>query len=80
MRKYVLLAALLAMPVAAAKAEESPNAVIESSVQLLAEQLNGRKEELAENRQELYDIIDGILMPRFDRRFAAQDTDWEQKG
>ena len=46
--------------------------MIEESVTLLAEQIDGREEELAENRQELYDIIDGILLPRFDRRFAAQ--------
>lgn len=72
MRNYLLIVALLTLAFATAKAEDSPNAVIESSVQLLAEQLDGRKEELAENREELYDIIDGILMPRFDRRFAAQ--------
>ena len=51
---------------------ESPNVVIESAVVLFAEQLDGRKDELSENRAELYEIIDGILMPRFDRRFAAQ--------
>ena len=72
MRKWLLLVALLTMGCGSAHAEDSPNAVIESSVKLLAEKLDGRKEELAENRQELYDIIDGILMPRFDRRFAAQ--------
>ncbi len=72
MRKWFLLLVWLTMGFGAAYAEDSPNAVIESSVKLLAEELDGRKEELAENRQELYDIIDGILMPRFDRRFAAQ--------
>lgn len=72
MRKWLLLIALLTMGCGSAYAEDSPNAVIESSVKLLTEKLDGRKEELAENRQELYDIIDGILMPRFDRRFAAQ--------
>ena len=72
MRKYLLLVALLTVGFGSAQAEDSPNAVIESSVKLLAEGLDGRKEELAENRQELYEIIDGILMPRFDRRFAAQ--------
>jgi len=72
MRKWFLLLALAAIGSGAANAEDSPNAVIESSVQLLAAQLDGRKDELAEDRQELYDIIDGILMPRFDRRFAAQ--------
>lgn len=72
MRKWTLLFALVATAFGIAYAEDSPNAVIESSVELLAEQLSGRKEELAENRQELYEIIDNILMPRFDRRFAAQ--------
>ena len=72
MRKWFLLPALVTIGFGTANAEDSPNAVIESSVELLAEQLDGRKEELAENRQELYDIIDSILMPRFDRRFAAQ--------
>ena len=72
MRKWFLLLVWLTMGFGSAYAEDSPNAVIESSVKLLAEELDGRKEELAENRQELYDIIDGILMPRFDRRFAAQ--------
>lgn len=72
MRKLILLLAFLACGTGVAMAEDLPNAVIESSVSLLAEKLDGRKEELAENRQELYTIIDGILMPRFDRRFAAQ--------
>ena len=72
MRGYLLTLALLAFGTASATAEDSPNAVIESSVELLAEQLDGRKDELAANRKELYEIIDGILMPRFDRRFAAQ--------
>ena len=55
-----------------AVAEDSPKAVIDSAVAQLSEQLDGRKDELAENRQALYEIIDGILLPRFDRRFAAQ--------
>jgi len=72
MRKWFLFLGLLTFGLTSAYAEDSPNAVIESSVKLLAEQLDGRKDELAENREELYEIIDGILMPRFDRRFAAQ--------
>ena len=72
MHRYLLTLALLAFGTASATAEDSPNAVIESSVVLLAEQLEGRKDELSANRKELYEIIDGILMPRFDQRFAAQ--------
>jgi phospholipid transport system substrate-binding protein len=55
-----------------ANADDSPNAVIDSAVAQLAEQLDGRKDELADDRESLYEIIDAILLPRFDRRFAAQ--------
>ena len=49
-----------------------PDAVIEGAVAELSEKLGGRKEELAENRDELYALIDDILLPRFDRKLAAQ--------
>jgi len=70
--KSVLASLLLMFLALAAVADDSPNLVIEESVTLLAEKLDGRKEELAEDRDELYKIIDDILLPRFDRRFAAQ--------
>jgi phospholipid transport system substrate-binding protein len=57
---------------ATAIADDGPNGVVEEAVDQLAEQLNGRREELAEDRGALYAIIDSILLPRFDRRFAAQ--------
>lgn len=66
----VLAAAAIAFATGVATA--SPNAVIEESVALLAEKLDGRKAELAADRQALYALIDEILLPRFDRRFAAQ--------
>lgn len=50
----------------------SPNAIIEDSVALLTEKLDGRKAELAADRKALYELIDEILLPRFDRKFAAQ--------
>ena len=71
-RCLIVLVALIAQSSGAQSVEDSPNLVIESAVILFAEQLDGRKDELSENRAELYEIIDGILMPRFDRRFAAQ--------
>jgi phospholipid transport system substrate-binding protein len=69
------LAAVLAASIIAAgvaTADDSPNVVIDGAVAQLAEKLDGRKEELAEDRTALYEIIDGILLPRFDARFAAQ--------
>ena len=71
-RWFLVLLAFVAVSSGAHTVEESPNDVIESAVVLFSEQLDGRKDELSENRKELYEIIDGILMPRFDRRFAAQ--------
>lgn len=50
---------------------DSPNAIIDSAVALLTEKLDGRKAELAADRQALYVIIDAILLPRFDRKYAA---------
>ena len=71
-RGIVLAVALMTIGATDVLAEDSPNAVIESSVALFAEQLAGRREELAANRDELYEIVDAILLPRFDSRFAAQ--------
>lgn len=64
--------ALSGAAVAAVAAADSPNAVIDSAVLQLTQKLEGRKEELAADRQALYRLIDEILLPRFDRKFAAQ--------
>jgi phospholipid transport system substrate-binding protein len=71
-KRHILTILLVLGLFTGAVADESPNAVIESSVVLLTEKLDGRQAELAEDRDALYAIIDEILMPRFDRRFAAQ--------
>jgi phospholipid transport system substrate-binding protein len=64
-------AALLFSTVAIAN-PGSPDAVIEGAVAELTERLSGRKDELAEDRDELYGLIDEVLLPRFDRKLAAQ--------
>lgn len=51
---------------------ESPNAVIEEAAKLLDQAVEGRQNELAEDKEALYALIDEILLPRFDRRYAAQ--------
>jgi len=50
----------------------SPNDVIAEASHLLAEQLEIRKEELRKDKQALYAAVDDILLPRFDRKLAAQ--------
>lgn len=71
-RLITLILAVAALAISTGVAANSPNAVIEESVALLAEKLDGRKEELSADRKALYALIDEILLPRFDRRFAAQ--------
>lgn len=66
-------AVVAVMPAGAAVANtDSPNAVIDSAVAQLTKMLDGRKAELAADRRALYTLIDEILLPRFDRKFAAQ--------
>lgn len=50
----------------------SPKDVVESAANELAEQLDGRKDELRADRPALYALIDEILLPRFDRDYAAR--------
>ena len=65
-----MVAAHLALSSVSAQAM-TPNEFIEEAVDLLTERLDGRKDELAEDNEALYALIDDILLPRFDRRFAA---------
>ncbi len=65
----MLTTVMLAMPAAFA---ESPNDIVEEAADLLAAGLDGRKDELAEDRDALHELINGILLPRFDRKYSAQ--------
>jgi phospholipid transport system substrate-binding protein len=60
------------LPASAMAQSDSPNAIIDSAVAELTEKLDGRKAELSADRLALYALIDEILLPRFDRKFAAQ--------
>lgn len=66
----LVLAALSAAPAVAD--DQTPQQVVESAVTSLAEKMDGRQEEFAADRQSLYALIDELLLPRFDRKFAAQ--------
>ena len=66
-----LIAGLLALPSAAARAN-TPNEVVESAIEELAEALDGRRDALADDRPALYEVINEILLPRFDRQYAAR--------
>jgi len=73
MKPLMLSIAIAVLSVLPATADDStPTAVIESAVAQFAEKMDGRQEELASDRDALYTLIDEILLPRFDRKFAAQ--------
>jgi phospholipid transport system substrate-binding protein len=72
MRQLVITAFLLCLGLFAAPAQAAgPGEVIKEAVDLLSDGMDGRKEELAADKDALYSFIDGILLPRFDREFAA---------
>ncbi len=70
--KQLITVFLTTVVLATSASANTPNTLIEESIALLTEKMDGRKDELAADRQALYALIDEILLPRFDRRFAAQ--------
>lgn len=69
------LAALLLGLVLGAGAEaqqEGPAEVVKNAADQLAERMEGRREELRNNPEQLYELINDILLPRFDRRYSAR--------
>lgn len=67
----VLLATSSFATAATSSPEDSPNALVEEAVDLLSRGLDQRRDELTKNKLALYQFIDGILLPRFERRVAA---------
>ena len=67
---FITLAAMLALVATPAQAN-APIEVVQEAVDLLTEGLDERRDELAEDKVALREFIDGILLPRFDREFAA---------
>lgn len=73
MKTVFLFISSLMLGMSSAIADESmPNDVIESAVAFLSERMDGQEEALAADRQAMYALIDEVLLPRFDRKFAAQ--------
>lgn len=70
--KKITLAIVAGFMSLAAAAQQSPVDVIASAAEELDQALIERRDEFAENQEALYELIDGILLPRFDTRYAAQ--------
>ena len=69
--KSLICLLALCLSIASAAMNE-PNELVESAIAELATSLDGRKEALAEDRDALHELIDDILLPRFDRNYAAR--------
>jgi len=76
MRMKLAVAALalsaLASPPALAEPEKGPEDVIREASELTMEAIEGRREELRDNRDALFAIVDDILLPRWDRQATGQ--------
>lgn len=74
MKNLIIALVIAALPAAALAQSDtkSPNDVVAEAAQELDRVLSERKAELAADKGALYDLIDEILLPRFDRKYAAQ--------
>ena len=70
MKRFQFSLILLLVPLGVLAA--SPNDAVAEASLLLEQELNVLKEELAVDKEALYGIVDLILLPRFDRKLAAQ--------
>lgn len=61
-----------AAQVAAAAPERSPEQVIRDASELTMQAIEGRRDELKTNRDELFRLIDEVLLPRWDRQYTGQ--------
>ena len=52
----------------------TPNEFILDAMQALGSKMEGRRSELADDSDALYALIDEVLLPRFDRKLAAQQV------
>ena len=52
----------------------APNDFILDAMEVLGSKMDGRRSELADDSEALYALIDEVLLPRFDRKLAAQQV------
>ena len=69
--KRIILASIIGLMSFGVMAE-SPNDVVRGAADALEVALEGRKDALSKDRDALYAMVDEILLPIFDRKYAAQ--------
>jgi phospholipid transport system substrate-binding protein len=62
----------LAAGAAAAAQERSPEEVIRDASDLTIQAIDGRREEFKRNPEALFEVIDEVLLPRWDRQYTGQ--------
>lgn len=70
-----LVLATLALPLAASAEpafEEGPEKVIREASELTMQAIEGRRDELRQDRSKLFAIVDEVLLPRWDRSATGQ--------
>jgi len=67
-----ILLVILVWPISAQAAAQSPTEVIQDASDLLAAQLETRKDELSTDKEALYDMVNEIILPRFNREYSAR--------
>ena len=71
--RFLLAATLLSVALAGGMALAAPpNEVIQDAADDMAKRLEGRKDYLAEHPEELYALINEVLLPKFDTRYAGR--------
>ena len=75
MRLAVAMLALGAMTAAVAHAaapERSPEQVIQDASELTMKAIENRRDELKADRAKLFELVDEVLLPRWDRQYTGQ--------
>jgi phospholipid transport system substrate-binding protein len=68
----LLLGAFTTGAAVQAQPERNPEQVIRDASELAMEAIENRREELAADREALFQLIDDILLPRWDRQYTGQ--------
>ena len=68
----VVASASLATAPALAETQPGPEQVIREASELTLQAIEGRRDELKNNREALFDIVDEVLLPRWDRSATGQ--------
>lgn len=68
----MLALGVMAAAPSVAEPERSPAEVIRDASELAMEAIEGRRDELAEDRETLFNLVDEVLLPRWDRRATGQ--------